>query len=387
VERIPTIQPDQLRGGIVYFDGQFDDARLAIALARTASAKGAVLLNHAPVTALVKENGKVRGAIVRDVESGREVTIRAACVVNATGVFADRVRQMDEPDATPLLSPSQGIHLVLPKKFLSGTSALMVPRTDDGRVLFLVPWHGRAILGTTDTPISEVSTDPHALEEEVAFLLKHAARYLTQAPERSDVLAVYVGLRPLVKGKGEDGKTRTLSRDHSLFISASGLLTIVGGKWTTYRKMAEDTVDRAMEVAEMDARPCVTDKLALLGAPPSEKGTRPLGGTAGEVLGIYGTEASSVRALAESDPELAQQIHPRLPYLFSEIVWAVRYEMARTLEAVLTRRTRALVLDARAAAECAPAVAKRMAKELGRSAEWEAEQVKAFQKRVEASLL
>ncbi|HEY3587538.1 MAG TPA: glycerol-3-phosphate dehydrogenase/oxidase, partial [Myxococcaceae bacterium] len=202
LERIPTLEPDQLKGGVRYFDGQFDDARLAVSLALTADDLGAVLVNHASVVALVKTGGKVRGVRVRDEESGREHEVKATVVINATGVFADQVRRMDEPDAGALVTPSQGVHLVLPDAFLPGAHALMIPRTDDGRVLFVVPWHKRALVGTTDTPVPEASVEPRPLEEEIAFLLDHAARYLSRDPRREDVLSVYVGLRPLVRTEG-----------------------------------------------------------------------------------------------------------------------------------------------------------------------------------------
>src|SRR5215813_5358827 len=250
LERIPTLEPDQLKGGVRYFDGQFDDARLAVTLALTAADLGAVLVNQAPVVGLSRNNGRLDGVRVRDEETGREHAVRAKVVINATGVFSDAVRRMDEPDSPALVAPSQGVHLVLPDTFLPGTHALMVPRTDDGRVLFIVPWHKRALLGTTDTPVPAVVAEPRPLEEEVSFLLDHASRYLARDPRREDVLSVYVGLRPLLRHEGT-GTTAKLSRDHSIFESRSGLVTIVGGKWTTYRRMAEDVVDHAAKVADL----------------------------------------------------------------------------------------------------------------------------------------
>ena len=387
LERIPTLEPEDLRGGIVYFDGQFDDARLAVTLAATASAHGAVLLNHAPVVSLIKEGERISGVVVRDEESQREHRIQARCVINATGVFADSIRRMDDAEAPVSLSPSQGVHLVLPGDFLPSRSALMVPKTDDGRVLFVVPWHGRAVLGTTDTPMEDVQVEPKPREDEIAFLLEHAGRYLARAPQRQDVLAVYAGLRPLVRARKDDGNTQSLSRDHTLMVSESGLLTIVGGKWTTYRKMAEDVVDRALEIADLPRQPCVTADLKLWGAPEQVPPGRDAGGTPSEALSAYGTFADEVRGLAETDPTLAVPIHPRLPYLAAEVVWAVRYEMARSLEDVLSRRLRALILDARAAGAAAPAVARRMAAELGRDDAWIRQQLAEFEKRVAASLL
>ncbi len=388
LERLPTLEPDQLRGGVRYYDGQFDDARLAISLARTASDLGAVLVTYAPVVALEKSSSTLTAAVVRDAESGREQSVRGRVVINATGVFADSVRRMDDPQAAPTVTPSQGVHLVLPYAFFPGSHALMVPRTDDGRVLFVVPWHRRALVGTTDTPVSRIEVEPRPLEEEIAFLLEHAGRYLARDPRREDVLSVYVGLRPLVRPPEDPGgATRSLSRDHSIFTSPSGLVTIVGGKWTTYRRMGEDVVSHAARVGGLEARPSITAELRLHGAPPPERAVHSLAGTPGETLSAYGTDADALRALAESDAALAVPLHPALPYLTVEVLWAVRHEMARTVEDVLARRTRALVLDARASLACAPQVARLMARELGRSAEWERDQLAAYAQRVRESLL
>jgi glycerol-3-phosphate dehydrogenase len=387
LERIPTLEPDQLKGGVRYFDGQFDDARLAITLALTADQLGAVLVNHAPVVGLTRSNGRLEGLRVLDAERGREHAVRARVVINATGVFADAVRRMDEPQGAPVLAPSQGVHLVLPDTFLPGAHALMVPRTDDGRVFFVVPWHKRAVLGTTDTAVQRVEEEPRPLEEEVSFLLEHASRYLARDPRREDVLSVYVGLRPLVRAPEGSEKTAFLSRDHHIFESPSGLVTIVGGKWTTYRRMGEDVVDRAARVGGLELHPSTTAELRLHGAPPDEAVVHSTLGTPSEMLAAYGTDAAAVRQLAEEDAALAVPLHPRLPYLMAEVVWAARHEMARTLEDVLARRTRALVLDARAALEAAPAVAAVLAAELGRDSRWVAEQLESFGHQARASLL
>ncbi len=383
---LPNLEPEQLKGGILYVDGQFDDARLAITLALTATDLGATLLNQAPVTRLLKWEGRIQGVVALDAESGREHSVRAKVVVNATGVFADRVRHLDNPAAAPTVSPSQGIHLVLPQSFLPGTHALVVPKTDDGRVLFVIPWHGRTVVGTTDTPVEQPVEEPKPLPEEVAFLLEHAARYLVKDPTRGDVLSVYAGLRPLVRPPDEEReRTASLSRDHHVFTSASGLVTIVGGKWTTYRKMAEDVMTRAAEVAGLEVVPSRTAELRLHGA-PAEAATSDVGVPSGP-LASYGTEASVLRALATTDAELAGLLHPRLPYLRAEVVWGARHEMARTLEDVLARRTRALLLDARASAECAPVAARLLARELGRDEAWQKEQVDAYRTLAQAAQL
>jgi glycerol-3-phosphate dehydrogenase len=366
--RIPTLEPEGLRGGIVYQDGQFDDARLAVTLARTlADHLGGTALNYMPVTGLLKEDGRVCGVLARDAESGEEHAVRARAVVNATGVFADGVRRLDEPEAAPLLAPSQGVHLVLDRSFQPGESAILVPHTDDGRVLFAVPWHGRVVVGTTDTAVPEASLEPRPLAEEIAFLLTHAARYLTRDPAPADVLSCFAGLRPLVRAAAEP--TAKLARDHTVAVSASGLVTITGGKWTTYRQMGEDAVDRAAAVAGLPEQPSRTAELDLHGWTHAEP---PLEGTA------YGADAPALDWLAGERPGWGEPLHPRLPYRVCEAVWAVRSEMARTVEDVLARRTRALLLDARASAEAAPAVARLLAAELGRGEAWERAQVADF---------
>jgi len=275
-ELVPTVSPKGLRGGVLYSDGQFDDARAAFALARTAARLGAVVLNACEAAALIHENGRVAGLVVHDTEGGAEFQVRARCVVNAAGAYTDAIRRMDEPDAPPMVALSQGTHLVLGGDFLPGETALMIPRTSDGRVVFLIPWHGRTLAGTTDVPVDAPSAEPMPREEEVSFILEHAGRYLCRQPERADVLSVFAGLRPLVKGRG---RTADLSRDHTLLVSPSGLVTITGGKWTTYRRMAEDAVDAAARVAGLPPRACPTRELVLDGSDAPEGPWRALGAT------------------------------------------------------------------------------------------------------------
>ncbi len=370
IARLPTIETDGLRGGVVYHDGQFDDARLLIHLARTAAEQGAVLANHVRVTGLIKDaQGAVAGVRALDVESGTDLEIEARVVVNATGPFTDGVRRMDDADARPMIRPSQGIHLVLERRFLPGDSAIMVPETDDGRVLFAVPWHGRVILGTTDTPVETIDAEPAPLGEEVDFVLRHAARYLTRDPSAADVLSAFAGLRPLVAADDGDD-TSSLSRDHTLQIAPSGLVTITGGKWTTYRKMAEDTVDHAAVLAGLEPVPCPTRDLQLHGYH--------LAADRFGALEVYGADAPEIQSLADGEPERSRRLHPRLPAVEAEVIWAAREEMARTVEDVLSRRTRSLLLDARASREAAPRVASLLASELGRSEGWIAEQTASF---------
>lgn len=369
LERLPTLAPDGLRGGIVYQDGQFDDARLAVSLARTLLDLGGLPLNHVAVTGFLKAGGRIVGVSARDAETGQEFELHSRVVINATGVFADALRRLDDPEAAPIIAPSQGIHLVLERSFLPGDSALVIPRTDDGRVLFAIPWQDRVLIGTTDTPVTAVSREPRPLPAEIDYLLAHAARYLNPAPVRRDVRSVYAGLRPLVRS-GHGANTAALSRDHTLLVSASGLVSVTGGKWTTYRGMAEDTVDRAAAVAGLVATPSVTAGLRLHGWRES-----PAAGP----WESYGGDAEALAALAAIVPDGHARLHPRLPYRTSEVVWAVRHELARTVEDVLARRTRALFLDAAASMAMAPRVARLMAAELGRDERWQRRQVADFQ--------
>jgi glycerol-3-phosphate dehydrogenase len=367
LERLPALEPEELRGGVVYFDGQFDDARLLIHLAMTAADHGATLVNYCPVTGVLRDaDGYVNGVTARDDETGETFEIPARIVVNATGVFTDSIRQMADPEAEQLVVTSQGIHLVFDRSFLKGDTALMVPKTSDGRVLFVIPWHGHAVAGTTDTPVDAPSLEPRPLDEEIEFVLETASRFLVRPPTRKDVLAVFVGLRPLVKG---EGKTSALSRDHVIHVDTSGLLTITGGKWTTYRHMAEDTVDHAITLGKLPDAECTTKKLHIHGY---IEDSAALGS-----LEVYGSDAAAIRSLAE-DPALAVQLDPALPYIAAEVVWAARAEMARTVEDVLARHTRALFLNAEAASAMAERVAWLLADELGRDEAWVAAQVAEF---------
>ena len=366
-ELLPGVQPRGLHGGVKYWDGQFDDARLALLLARTAAAHGALVVNHCAATQLLREGGKVRGLVVQDAESGAEATLRARCVVNAAGVWVDAVRDMDRdagtPSRPPMLAPSQGVHLVVDRRFLPGTHALLVPKTEDGRVLFAVPWLGKTILGTTDTPRGDLAREPAPFKEEVEFILREAGRYLALAPQRSDVRSVWVGLRPLVKPSGEDAdNTKAISREHTVIVGRSGLVTVTGGKWTTYRAMAEDVLDRCMARGLLERRPGgVTERLPLLGSAPG----RPLAEPPGEHL--YGSEAALLQSLPGAQRWLWRDGTGGLSEAM--VRFAVRYEMAREVEDVLARRSRLLFLDAAEAARQADAVAAIIEEETGRPAD------------------
>jgi len=370
LERLPTLNAEGLRGGVVYSDGQFDDSRLLIHMVATAFQHGATLLNYVRVTEVTKDaQGFVDGVVARDVESGEEIRAEAKVVVNATGAFSDDVRRQADPDARPMIAPSQGIHLVFDRSFLPGGSAIMVPHTSDGRVMFAIPWHNHTLVGTTDTPVASAVLEPSAMEQEVDFILDTAASYLAKKPARGDVLSVFAGIRPLVRSQ-DIGNTAALSRDHTIHIDRTGLLTVCGGKWTTYRRMAEDCVNQAATLAQLPDSPCRTHHLKIHGYHPAAK-------EFGE-LAVYGCDAPEVQALMRGDPGLAEPLDGALPIVGAEVVWAARNEMARTVEDVLARRTRALFLNSRAAIAMAPRVAELMAGELRRGTDWEVEQVTAF---------
>ena len=370
LEKLPGLIGDGLRGGILYHDGQFDDARYAIALLRTFQDLGGTAINYVEATGILHRNGKTDGIHVRDREDGAVFDLQAKVVINACGVFAEDTVSMDRGEHESLLSVSQGTHFVLPQSFLTGTTALMIPKTADGRVLFAIPWHGATIVGTTDEPVDSASTEPRALISEKKFLLDHIARYFGRRPRAEEILSVWSGLRPLVKKSGV--KTSQLSRDHTILVSPTGLVTVTGGKWTTYRRMGQDTIDRACQVASLPKRPSRTLELKIHGW------TSESTATASEWEYVYGSELPELRALSSGNPALDAQLHPRLPFRAREVIWAARYEMARTVEDVLARRTRALFLDARAAIEAAPAVATLLARELNRSEAWRANDLAGF---------
>jgi glycerol-3-phosphate dehydrogenase len=362
-----------LQGGVRYWDGQFDDARLALLLARTAAAQGALLLNHAPVVALRRERGQLRGLVLRDAETGTEHAIAARCIVNATGVWVDGITALDhdagEPPRAqpPRVAPSQGVHLVVDRAFLPGTHALLVPKTEDGRVLFAVPWLGKTILGTTDTPRADAPAEPAPRADEVAFILREAGRYLARAPQAADVRSVWVGLRPLVRpAAGSEGDTKSISREHTVWVSRSGLVSVTGGKWTTYRSMAEDVLARCMAAGLLPQRAAgVTTTLRLVGTPAAADPARSLAAPPGEHL--YGTEAATLHSLPGATRWLAHDRETGQGVLSEAMVrFAVRHEFARTTADVLARRSRLLFLDAAQAAEAAPAVAALVAEETGR---------------------
>ena len=370
LSRLPLLKPDGLKGGIAYHDGQFDDSRMAITMATECVKRNGTALNYFEVTGLLKnESGKVTGVRALDLETGDQITIRSKLVINATGVFADEIHRMDNPSVRPTIRPSQGVHIVLDNSFLAGNSAIMIPKTDDGRVLFAIPWYDKVVVGTTDTPLDIVTNEPKPLEEEINFILKTSGNYLTKKPSRSDALCIFAGLRPLAANPGNPAATKEVSRRHKITLSASGLLSILGGKWTSYRRMAEETIDKGIKAGLIEGKKCVTKTFRFYSNDVKLRSER---------LRIYGDKAAEIEKMIAENPVLGAQLDSRLPYTKAEIVWICRNEMPRKLEDILARRTRSMFLDARASSAIAPEVAEIMAGELKTDDRWAETQVKEY---------
>lgn len=370
-ERLKTIKSENLKGGVVYHDGQFDDSRLAINIAQTCIEQGATVLNHFKVEKLLKNNNDiVNGVEATDNETNETYKLFANVVINATGVFTDEILKMDDTMAKDSVRPSQGVHLVIDQSFLNGKDAIMIPKTDDGRVLFLVPWHNKVVVGTTDTLLDSHSLEPKALESEIDFILETANRYLTKKVTKNDILSIFAGLRPLAAPKDKSEKTKEISRSHKISVSKSELITIIGGKWTTYRRMAQDVLNKTIALGKLPNVPCKTKNLLIHGANRSADIL--------ENLSIYGSDQNKINQLIKEAPELAEKLHQKLDFTKAEVVWAIRNEMARTIEDVLARRVRVLFLDAKAAIEIAPLVATILAKELNKNEDWKQQQIVDF---------
>jgi glycerol-3-phosphate dehydrogenase len=368
--RLPLLQEKGLRGGVVYHDGQFDDSRMAFTLAKACVEKGGRVLNYFKVIGLIKkENGKISGVRAVDVASGNEFNLKANLVINATGVFADEIARMDIPEFRATIRPSQGVHIVLDKSFLQSDSAIMIPKTDDGRVLFAIPWYNEVVFGTTDTLVNTISLEPVALEKEISFILQTAEKYLTRPPRREDVLCIFAGLRPLAANPDNPASTKEVSRRHKITLSPSGLLTIIGGKWTTYRRMAEETIERAIKAGLLGRTKCITSNLKLTTLSKSNSSGR---------LDIYGDHCDEIEKMIDENPALGIPIDSRLPYTRAEILWICRNEMPFKVEDILARRTRSLFLNARASAEIATEVASIMASEFGYDLKWQKEQIESY---------
>jgi glycerol-3-phosphate dehydrogenase len=372
IKSIPTLVQKDLKGGVIYHDGQFDDARMAIALAQTCEDYGGTVINYMEVTDLIKDNENlICGVKAKDSESGVLHEIKAKAVINATGVWADKVMQMDDPDAKDMIRPSQGIHLVLDQSFLQSKHAIMIPQTSDGRVLFAVPWYNRVIVGTTDTLVDESLLEPKALQEEIEFVLQTAGLYLNKVPTRKDVKSIFAGLRPLAAPKeGEEKSTKEISRHHKVLISLSGLITLTGGKWTTYRKMGEDAVDKAILLAGLAERKSITENLMIHSYSKSVSLNDP--------NSVYGSDLESIEEIADEDDRFRGLLSEELQISRAQLIWAIRDEMTRTVEDFLARRTRALFLDARESIRMADEVAAIMANEMGYDEDWIDEQLREF---------
>ncbi|MDM8159771.1 glycerol-3-phosphate dehydrogenase/oxidase [Labilibaculum sp. K2S] len=367
---IPTLQEKNLCGGVVYHDGQFDDARLAINLCQTFVENGGVAVNYMKVDGLKKSNGKVNAVLVTDMESGSRYTLKAKVILNATGVFVDEIIKMDEPKARDIVKVSQGVHLVLDKEFVPGDYAIMIPKTSDGRVLFAVPWHGKVVVGTTDVQKDSAELEPRALEEEINFILETAGRFLTKPPKRSDVRSVFAGLRPLAAPSGEGKKTKEISRGHKIVVSKSGMVTITGGKWTTYRQMAEDVIDTVAKTGKLPEKKSITRNLKIHGYKNGVDLKNP--------MYFYGADEEKILNLAKNEDGLGEYLSKKLQVINAQVIWGARNEMARTVEDILSRRTRCLLLDAKESIAMAPKVAELLAKELGYDKQWEENQIKEY---------
>jgi glycerol-3-phosphate dehydrogenase len=374
LKRLPLLKSEGLKGGIVYHDGQFDDSRMAVALASACVGNGGTVLNYFRVNTLLKDDkGKITGIKAKDIETGKEFSINGKLVINATGIFADEIHKMDDPSSKPTIRPSQGVHVVIDHSFLQSSSAIMIPKTDDGRVLFAIPWYGKVVVGTTDTPLETITLEPRALDEEIDFILKTAGNYLIKPPKREDLKCIFAGLRPLAANPDNPEATKEVSRRHKITLSRSGLLSIIGGKWTSYRRMAEETINKGIKAGIIENKKCITENYSFYS---NGKPTEP------DRLKIYGNQASEIQKMINEQPDLEELIHQNLPYTKAEIIWICRNEMPRTLEDMLARRTRSLFLDARASAEAGPMVADLMSKELGFSKSWQESEISRYNKLV-----
>ena len=371
LENLPGINGSKLLGGVLYHDGQFDDSRLAINLVQSIIENGGCAINYIKVTGLLKnEKQKIEGAVLEDAENGNRYTIKAKAVINATGVFVDNILHMDDPSSAKSICVSQGVHLVLDKKFYPSSHALMIPETSDGRVLFAVPWHNKVVVGTTDTPVDEASLEPQALEKEINFILETASGYFTQKPKRSDVLSVFAGLRPLAAPQNGEQKTKEISRSHKIIVSSSNLFTILGGKWTTYRKMGEDMIDRVEKEMHWQHKKTPTAFMHIYGYKKEVNWNDP--------LYFYGSDAAKIKQ--QMNGTAGEWISDSLKIHKMQVLWAVEHEMARTVEDVLSRRTRALLLNANESIRIAPQVAKIMAAQLNKGDKWARQQVEEYTK-------
>jgi glycerol-3-phosphate dehydrogenase len=372
-EKLPNLKADSFSGGVSYRDAQFDDARLGIQLAQTIEQHGGTVLNYARVSELLTDDGTVTGVVVEDTMNDQTYQNTADTVINATGIFTDEIRQMADPESRDLMTFSRGSHIVVDGDFLPGSNAMLIPKTEDGRVLFAIPWKNRTLIGTTDIPVPEPTLDPSPTDEEINYMLEHVTTYLKNVPERNDILSTYAGLRPLVASNAD--KTSEISRDHHVEVTKPGMITVTGGKWTTFREMGEDAVDQAINSGTLSDKSSSSRDVEIHGYTTNQASS--------DHLSVWGSDRERINDFIEGNPEWGKPLHPDLPYPRGIVPWSVRHEMARTVEDVLSRRTRCLILDARATMNCAEDVAELMVAELGYDEDWQKQQVKRFRELAE----
>ena len=370
INLIPNVKKTGLKGGVIYHDGQFDDSRMAISLALTAEQQGAIVCNYIKVESLIKNDNLISGVIAKDFLTKERIKINCKVLINATGVFSDNILKMDNPNNPKLIKPSQGVHLVLDKKFLNGPHAIMVPHTSDGRVLFAVPWNNFVVVGTTDTLVNYISIEPNALDKEIKFILDNAGKYMTKTPKKSDIKSVFTGLRPLAADEGDSNETSEISRGHKIILSESGMISILGGKWTTYRKMSEDLINSALSVGGFPERACITQNLPIYGYDYNSDWEDP--------MHVYGSEIDKIKSIDESN--FSKSISKEFFITKNMIIWSIRNEMSMKLEDILARRTRCLFLDVNETLKIAPKVSGIMAKEMNKNKEWIDKELKNFVK-------
>ena len=366
---IPNVNKKGLRGGVIYHDGQFDDSRMAITLALSADSKKTALLNYCNVEGLIKKDGEIKGLNFTDSINSKKYQIKSKVVINATGVFAEEIIRMDQPKIEKMIQPSQGVHIVLERRFLKSKHAILIPQTSDGRVLFAVPWKNYVVVGTTDTQVKKASEEPKALKEEVDFILKNAGKYMSVKPKKDDIKSVFAGLRPLAATSNKQS-TKEVSRSHKIDISPSGLISVLGGKWTTYRKIAEDALDKAISINKLKKKKCKTERTKLFGFKRNVSWSDP--------MHVYGSLKKKVESLGgiNDNKSLSNKF-----YISNNIIeWSIIHEMALTVEDILARRTRCVFLDSKESKRIAPIVAQKMADVLGEDDKWIDAELKKFNK-------
>lgn len=377
LSQAPQINLRGLSGGAIYYDGVFDDTRMLVTLLRTFEEQGGVAFNYHPVTDFTYQGNRINGVKVLNSLQDQQLEFSAKVVINATGTLTDILLNKAEPQLQhKTISVAQGTHLVFDKAIFNSPHCLVIPETSDGRILFVSPWHDKIIVGTTDVPIEQPSIEPVAQPAEIAFILETLNRYTAKPVTKEQVRSVFCGQRPLVCDPTEKA-TKKISRKHEILETANGLISIVGGKWTIYRRMGEDTINYAVQRNYLPASQSVTQNFKLFGYSTS---------VLESVLSVYGSQADAILTIQKQTANFAK-IHPDLPYLQAEVIYQVREEHAKTVEDVLARRTHAVLLDAKAARQSAKLVAQLMATELDCDEVWVERQVQAFENFITAYII